>query len=83
MAKTILATLTVIAGLTSGLAACGFDCEAKCKSDVHLLWEPGRGTVPSATVCTADEVQEADSCAKCDAALEEEVGRPLDKSTCD
>ena len=83
MLKTISASLLVLAFGAAGLSACGFDCEAKCKSDVHLLWEPGRGTVPSATVCIADAVQEADTCEKCDAALAEEVGQPLDKSTCD
>jgi hypothetical protein len=83
MAKIIVTSLFVVVSLTFGTSACGFDCESKCKSDVHLLWEPGRGTVPSATVCTVDAVVDASSCEKCDAALAAEVGQPLDKSTCE
>ncbi len=83
MRKLFWAATIVTVALSLTAAGCGFDCEARCKDNIHRIWEPGRPVVPSATICTADAVQKADSCEKCDKALAAQTGVPVDRSTCD
>lgn len=76
----LIVALSVI--VLGGLAACGYDCQSKCENELHLLFISGQGIVSQA-VCNNKEVEDADTCKKCDAALSAAVSAPIERSTCD